>query len=340
MTETMSEYAAVRDGGAGVIDLSTRGRIRVTGSEAILFLNGLMTNDMKTLAEHRWMPAVFPTVQGRLIGAVRVVRGKNTDEKNPAFLIDTDAESHEAVVKTISRFTLAGDFHVTDVTAETVLLSIQGKRAVEVVERVFETSVAELPRNGVVEIEWQNTPVTIIRATHTAEDGFDVVVSSTHVAQLRAALENAGAINVGDETFETLRIEAGKARHGRDMDETNVVLETNLDDAVSYSKGCYIGQEIIVRIKHRGHVAKKLVGLRLDSDDKIESGAVIRFADNQEIGKVTSTTFSPKLSTTIALGYVRYEHLEPGTNVLVDNEIKATVAELPFVRGSWYQNNG
>ncbi len=340
MKETMSEYAAVRDGGAGVIGLSTRGRIRVTGSEAILFLNGLVSNDMKTLAEHRWMPAVFPTVQGRLIGAVRIVRGKNTDAKNPAFLIDTAAESHDAVVKTISRFTLAGDFHVADVTAETALLSIQGKRAVEVIEKIFETQVSDQPRNGAVEIEWQNTRATIIRATHTGEDGFDVFVASTHVSQLREAFENAGAISVGDETFEILRIEAGEARHGRDMDETNVVLETNLDDAVSYSKGCYIGQEIIVRIKHRGHVAKKLAGLRLDSDRKIEAGTVIKSADSQEIGKVTSATFSPKLGTTIALGYVRYEHLEPGTNVLVDDGIKATVTELPFVRGSWYQNNG
>ena len=108
MKEMMSEYGAVREGGAGLIDLSSRGRIRVRGSEATMFLNGLITNDMKTLAENRWMPAAFPTVQGRLIGAVRVVRGKDS------FFIDTDAESHEAVLKTISRFTLAGDFHVSD----------------------------------------------------------------------------------------------------------------------------------------------------------------------------------------------------------------------------------
>ena len=330
----MIDYTAVRDGGAGLIDLSSRGRLRVSGSEATMFLNGLITNDMKTLAENRWMPAAFPTVQGRLIGAVRVVRERNS------LLIDTDAESHEAVLKTVSRFTLAGDFHVKDLTTETLLLTVQGKRAVEVVEKAFETSLSELPRDGVVEVEWQNTPVTIIRATHTAEDGFDIVLDSAHGAALRQVLIDAGAQLVDEDVFETLRIEAGISRFGRDMDETNVVTETNLDEAVSYTKGCYVGQEIIVRIKHRGHVAKKLTGLRFQTDRMVQPGTIIKSGEGKEIGKVTSTAFSPKLETTIGLCYVRYEYLKPGTIVMIDPEIAATIAELPFIRGSWYQDNG
>ncbi len=331
----MSEYGVVRDGGAGLIDLSSlRGRLRVSGSEATMFLNGLITNDMKTLGENRWMTAAFPTVQGRLIGAVRVVREKDS------FLIDTDAESHEAILKTVARFTLAGDFRVQDLTAETSLLTIQGKRAVEVVEKVFKTSVSDLPRDGVVELEWENTPVTMIRTTHTGENGFDILLDSAHTATLRQALIDSGAQPVGEDTLETLRIEAGVARYGRDMDESNVVTETNLDDAVSYTKGCYVGQEIIVRIKHRGHVAKKLTGLQFQTDTKIEPGTVLKSSDGKEIGKVTSTAFSPKLGNTIGLGYVRYEYLNPGTTVIIDPEIPATIAELPFVRGSWYQENG
>jgi tRNA-modifying protein YgfZ len=311
-------YSAVRDGGAGLIDLSSRGRSRVGGSEAVMFLNGLITNDMKTLGENRWMPAAFPTVQGRLIGAVRVMR------TGDSFLIDTDKGSHEAVLKSISRFTLAGDFKVTDLTDETALMSLQGQRAVEIVEKVF--ALPDLPRDGVVEVEWKETPVTIIRATHTAEDGFDLVIDSAHAAELKQALIDAGAEPVDEETFEVLRVEAGIPVYGRDMDESNVVIETNLDDAVSYTKGCYVGQEIIVRIKHRGHVAKKLTGLRIETDRKIEPGAVIK-----------SAVFSPKLNATVALGYVRYESLAPGTTVSIDN-IEATVTELPFIRGSWYQN--
>jgi folate-binding protein YgfZ len=307
-----TDYTAVRDGGVGLIDLSERGRIRISGSEATMFLNGLVTNDVKSLAENRWMPAVFPTVQGRLIGVVRIARVKD------GFLIDTERVSHEAVLKTISRFTMAGDFKVTDFTDQSAILSLQGKRAVEVVEKVLNTIVTDLPRNGVSEHEG----VTIIHATHTGEDGFDLVVDSTRAGELRQALQDAGAQPVDQETFEILRVETGIARFGRDMDESNVVPETNLEDAVSYTKGCYVGQEIIVRIKHRGHPAKKLVGLK--SDRPIEPGAI-----------VTSAVVSPKAGN-IGLGYVRYEQIEPGTKVIVDDEIEATVTELPFIRGSWY----
>jgi folate-binding protein YgfZ len=305
-------YTAVRDGGAGLIELSERGLIRVSGSEATMFLNGLVTNDVKSLAENRWMPAVFPTVQGRLIGAVRIASLKG------GFLIDTERASHDAVLKTISRFTMAGDFRVADDTDESAMLSLQGRRAGEIVEKGLKTIVADLARNGVSEVDG----VTIIRATHTAEDGFDLVFDANRATEMRQALQDAGATPVDQDTFEVLRIEAGIARFGRDMDETNVIPETNLDDAVSYTKGCYVGQEIIVRIKHRGHPAKKLAGLK--ADQPMEPGAI-----------VTSAAVSPRLGS-IGLGYVRYEHIEPGTDVIVDDDVKATVTELPFIRGSWY----
>ena len=320
MKEMMSDYAAVREGGAGLIDLSaSRGRIRVSGSEATMFLNGLITNDMKALAQNRWMPAVFPTVQGRLIGAVRVIRGNE-----PAFLIDTELPSHDAVLKTISRFTLAGDFKVADLTTETALLTLQGQGAAEILQKVFEQGVSDLPDNGVVETGWDGVPVMIFRATHTGEDGYDIVIDSSRKAEFQQALETAGAQPIGEDTFEILRVEAGIARFGQDIDETIVVPETNLDDAVSYTKGCYVGQEIIVRIKHRGHPAKKLTGLRFETDQQIEPGAVIRSKENQEIGRVTSAVISPRLGS-IGLGYVRYEHLAEGTHVVVGDGIETIV---------------
>ena len=314
----MTEYEAVRDGGAGLIDLSAaRGRIRVSGSEATMFLNGLITNDVKNLAQNRWMPAVFPTVQGRLIGAVRVIRASG-----PELLIDTEMASHEAVLKTISRFTLAGDFKVSDVTSETALLTIQGQGAAEILENDLAQEVSGLPQNGVVQTDW----VTIIRANHTGEDGFDIIIDAARKAELQKTLEAAGAQPIGEDTLEILRVEAGIARFGQDMDETNVVPETNLDDAVSYTKGCYVGQEIIVRIKHRGHPAKKLSALRFETDQQIEAGAVIRSTDNQEIGRVTSAVISPRLGS-IGLGYVRYEYLVDGTRVIVGDGIDAIVGK-------------
>lgn len=307
----MNDYKSVREGGAGLFDLSaSRGRIRVTGSEAVMFLNGLITNDMKAVVENEWLPAVFPNVQGRLIGAVRIVR-----EKDSGFLIDTENASHEAILKTISRFTLAGDFRVSDVTQETALLTVQGRRAGEILQVVG------------------NTDFPIIRATHTGEEGFDILVDSD-VSLVKEKLVAAGAQAVSPDTFETLRIEAGIARHGVDMDETNVVLETNLDDAINYTKGCYLGQEIIIRIKHRGHVAKKLTGLKFDSP--VEAGAAVQSVEGKDIGRVTSVTFSPKLESTIALGYVRYEYLPAGTPVKA-GDVAGQVTELPFVRGSWYE---
>lgn len=310
----MTEYEAVRDGGAGLIDLSaTRGRIRVSGSEATMFLNGLITNDVKNLAQNRWMPAVFPTVQGRLIGAVRVIRGSE-----PGFLIDTEVASHDAVLKTISRFTMAGDFKVSDVTSETALLSIQGQGAAEIIKKAQE--VSDLPENGVI----QTNQVTILRASHTGEEGFDLIMDASHKAEIQQGLEAAGAQPIGADTFEILRVEAGIARFGQDMDETNVVPETNLDDAVSFTKGCYVGQEIIVRIKHRGHPAKKLTQLRFETDQQIEPGAVILSTENQEIGRVTSSVISPRRGS-IGLGYVRYEYIADGTRVVVGDGIEAIV---------------
>jgi folate-binding protein YgfZ len=316
----MTEYEVVRDGGAGLLDLSAaRGRIRVSGSEATMFLNGLITNDVKNLPQNRWMPAVFPTVQGRLIGAVRVIHGRE-----PYFLIDTETASHEAVLKTVSKFTLAGDFKVSDVTAETALLTLQGQGAAEILQKVFDQTVSDLPQNGVVQTAWQNVPVTIIRASHTGEDGFDIFIDSSRKAELQGALEAGSAQPIGEETFEILRVEAGIARFGQDMDENTVVPEINLDHAVSYTKGCYIGQEIIVRIKHRGHPAKKLTGLRFEADQQIEPGAVIRSHENQEIGRVTSAVISPRRGS-IGLGYVRYEYLAEGTRVVVGDGIDAIV---------------
>jgi folate-binding protein YgfZ len=328
----VTEYAAVRDGGAGLIELSSRGRILVSGAEVVMFLNGLITNDMKTLAVDSWMPAVFPNVQGRLLASVRVIH------RDDGFLIDTESATHETALKLLERFTLAGDFQVADVTSELAMLSLQGKRAEEIIRATLGEEAAKVERQQVARANFADE-VTVIRATHTAEDGFDLFVDAKAAGDLRYSLTSAGAQGVSSETCETLRIEAGIARYGVDMDETNVVTETNLDDAVSFSKGCYIGQEIIARIKYRGHVAKKLTGVVLEGALALERGVRILADEEKEIGRVTSSTFSPNLARTIALGYVKYDYLAPGTQVKIsvgDNEMKGTVADLPFFRGSWY----
>jgi folate-binding protein YgfZ len=333
----------------------------VSGTEAVQFLNGLITNDMKSLAENSWMPAAFPNVQGRLIASVRVIRLRdNQTGRNvcPTFLIDTEAATHDRVLKTIERFTLAGDFRVADVTNQTALLSVQGKKAVEIVRSVLGEETASLATNRATQVAYIGTGsrsdrvsvkatsdvtgaitdhVTVIRASHTAEDGFDLIVNSDRASDLWDALQSAGARPVGSEALEMLRIEAGLPRYGVDMDETNVVTEAALDEAVSYTKGCYLGQEIIARIKYRGHVAKKLSGVIFDRAVKVAAGAVIKSRDDKEVGRITSVIDSPQLGRTIALGYLKYDYLVPGTDVMViagEEELPAQVTELPFVRGN------
>ena len=332
MNETTSkidttEYAAVRDGSAGLIDLSSRGRILVSGSEAVMFLNGLITNDMKTLAANSWMTAAFPNVQGRLLAVVRILH------REDGFLIDTEAATHQKVVQLLERFTLAGDFRVTDLTSQTASYSVQGSRAASIIGELFGAE-AGIERGSVVAANLNQAEVTIIRATHTDEEGFDLFVDASEAATLRQSLIEAGAEPVSEATAEVLRIEAGIPRYGVDMDESTVVTETNLDDAVSFTKGCYLGQEIIVRIKHRGHVAKKITGITFSDPFEIENGAKILSLDEKEIGRITSSAFSPKLNRTIALGYVKYDFLAPGTEVQVLNT-RGVIADLPIVRGSW-----
>jgi folate-binding protein YgfZ len=348
--DTLLEYASVREGGVGVMDLSPHGRMLVSGTEAIQFLNGLITNDMKTLAENSWMPAAFPNVQGRLIASVRVIRlsDEQADQTRPTglprrrpsenvcptFLIDTEPATTERVLKTIERFTLAGDFRVRDVTAQTALLTIQGKKSAGVIRLVLGEAAAGLAIRGVLKIAWQEGEVTILRATHTGEDGFDLIVNADVASSLWDALHAAGARPVGYDALEILRIEAGLPRYGIDMDETNVVTEAALDDTVSYTKGCYVGQEIIARIKYRGHVAKKLEGIKFTKAVRVEPGSPIKSIDDKEIGRITSITYSPHLGRTVALGYVKYDYLATGTPLKVTGElgdIEAQIAELPFV---------
>ncbi len=356
--DPLLEYAAVRERGCGVIDLSNRGRILVSGTEAVQFLNGLITNDMKTLQENSWMPAAFPNVQGRLIASVRVLRLKDEGTEGtdkdvcPTFLLDTEAATHERVLKTIGRFTLAGDFRVTDVTSETAMLSVQGKKAAEVVSAVF-ADAAELAPNQATQIAYPSSgkggdrldaaspssitnELTLMRASHTGADGFDFVVSAREAVSLWDALQSAGARPVGYAALETLRIEAGVPRYGIDMDETNVVTEAGLDDAVSYTKGCYVGQEIIARIKYRGHVAKKLTGVMFEQAVKVAAGALVNSAEGKEVGRVTSVTYSPHLGRTIALAYLKFDCLAPDTklNIISGDKLAAQVTELPFVRRS------
>jgi folate-binding protein YgfZ len=331
-----AEYEAVRGGGAGLFDLSARGRVEVSGGEAVMFLNGMLTNDVAKLEEGAWMHAAFPNPQGRLLAATRILK------RGGAFLFDTEPATYPAVLKHLERFTLAGDFRVRDLTAETSLPSVQGARAPEFVASVLGEDAAATARGRVTRAPSGAGEVTVIRATHTSEDGFDLFVDAPDAESLRGALTASGARPAGHEALEVLRVEAGLPRYGVDASDANVVLEVvDEDEAVSYTKGCYAGQEIIARIHWRGHVAKRLTGVVFERDAEPPADARLRDpASGREAGRITSSAFSPRLGRRVALALVKYDYLAPGTGLKVfdgDEEVCAAhVAELPLVRGSWH----
>jgi len=342
--DASAEYDVVRGGaGAGLFDLSSRGRVEVSGGEAVRFLNGMVTNDVARLEDGAWMHAAFPNPQGRLVATARILR------HDEVFLIDTEAATHATVLKTLGRFVPAGDFRVRDLTAAeplvaTALLSLQGARASEIIGAALGEKAARVERGraAIASAGWGYQPLIIIRATHTYEDGFDIFVSAATAPSVWQSLVDAGARPAGFDALEVLRVEAGVPLYGVDASDTNVVLEVvDETEAVSYTKGCYAGQEIIARIHWRGHVAKRLAGLVFDRDAEPPADSRIKScAEDREIGRITSTAFSPRLRRQVALGLVKYDYLAPGTEVKIyngDSEVCAAhVAELPLVRGSWY----
>lgn len=334
--DALAEYEVVRGACAGLLDLSSRGRVEVSGGEAVQFLNGMLTNDVAALKEGEWMHAAFPNPQGRLLAAARVFR---TVE---GFIFDTEAATYEQVLKSLERFTLAGDFRVRDITEATATISVQGARAGEFVRAALGDAASEAARGRFNITRFQDSDVAVVRATHTSEDGFDIFVAAAAAESLWDALIASGARPVGFDALEVLRVEAGLPRYGVDASDANVVLEVlNESEAVSYTKGCYVGQEIIARIHWRGHVAKKLTGIIFDRAAESSADARLRdCASGREAGRITSTIFSPRLRRQVALAIVKYDFLQPGTELKVfagDAEVCAAhVAELPLVRGNWH----
>ncbi len=294
-----NDYNHIRNGGAGFYE-QPRGLIAVWGKEAVQFLDGLISNDMKTLEDGQQMLAAFPNAQGRLLAVVRVLRDGDR------FLFETEEATREKVFQNLFRFTFAGDFFVEDLSEQ---------------YRYFEV--------------FQSEPPAVAGGLSFVGSGSTAYFSTLDTAdQFENFLIENSAVRITDELYEILRIENGIPKYGVDMDETTIVPELGLDGLISYNKGCYIGQEIIARIYFRGHVAKQLSGLILSEPGAVATGFLhgteLTTADSKNAGRITSVTFSPKLGKTIALAFVRYEHLDAGTELKIGDQI-ALVTTLPFI---------
>jgi len=329
--DTRVEYNQVRMG-VGLIDLSHHGAIRIGGKEGPQFLNGLLTNDVKTLEKGKGMRAALLTGHGKVRAFCRVF---NLGEE---FLIINDPQTHAKVFKYIFPFSYAGDFKVEDVTDQFRMLSIQGPKSLLVMKEASFEPVPALSEHDYLETIIGGQHVLVAQASHTGEIGFDIFTPTAGLKDVWDFLLLKGGFHAispfGLESLESLRIEAGIPVYGIDVDETNMMLETGLLDAVSFTKGCYTGQEAVAMATYRGHVSKKLSGLQLQGEQLPLPGDKI-LKDDREVGQITSATRSERLQSIIALGYVKYGHFEPGNEVKVKHQFDsspARIVELPFYR--------
>ena len=312
--ELTESYKTIRDGGG--FRQAKRGMIKVSGKEAVQFLNGLITNDVAKLDSSHWMTAAFPNAQGRLLAIARVLR---FDEY---FIFETEEKTREKVFQNLFRFTFAGDFFVEDLTEEFSNLSVSGKEISK-----FKYKIPS--ENEIVCAKFDDGDNFIIQSFRA--DGFDIFLPKASRESFVSELRESNYAEISDELYEILRIENGLPLYGVDMDETTIIPELGIDGLISYNKGCYIGQEIIARIHFRGHVAKRLTGLVFEAENaEIKPNDEIKSFDGKNAGRITSVTFSPKLQKIIALAFVRYDYLAEGTLLKV-GETTATVKDLPFV---------
>jgi folate-binding protein YgfZ len=330
--DVRGEYEAIRSGVA-VLDLSAGGKLELSGKNTVQFLNGLVSNDVKTLEAGDGVLAAFPTLQGKLSALCRIYNLATH------LLIELDAINREKIFKNLSRFVPAGEFFVNDVSEHFALISLQGPQTVEMVEALTDEPIAETPQYKIRERQVAHTNAYIATHSRCGETGFDLFVPAEYSQKVREAIlatgKDFGAREVGQAAFEIARIEAGVPREGVDAGENYIILESELESAVSYTKGCYLGQEIIARIHWRGQPAKRLRGLLIDAAELPPPGTEVFSSDGKRVGEITSGTRSIALDRFIALGYVHRYYLDPGTEFTLkrgEAELgRAELVELPFV---------
>ncbi|MBW3572771.1 MAG: hypothetical protein KY467_16875 [Gemmatimonadetes bacterium] len=327
-----AEYRAVR-ASAGVAERADRARFRLWGKDPARMVHGLITNDLLKAQRGHGVYAAMLTAKGRMIADVRVFRRADGE-----VLVDVAREALEGTREHLKKMVPPLFARWADATDEIVEIGVYGPRARELLSTVLETGVPALAEDAFVEPEFGGARV-LVAATREAggEDGFDVFLPPEGAAALWTALRDAGARPVGHGVLETLRIEAGRPRYGMELTEETIPTEAYessglMERAISFHKGCYTGQEVIVRIAHRGHVNRHLRGLLLgDAPAPAARAPLVHPQTGREVGWTASAAFSPLLGQTVAMGYVRRE-VAPGGEVRVGaaDGPAARVVNLPF----------
>ncbi len=290
-------YSALMTG-AGIVDLSARGRIRVTGEDRARLLHAMTTNHVQQLKPGEGLYAFFLNAQGRIQADAYVLCFEDH------FLLDTEPETRLSLFEHLDRFIIADDATLEDVTEATVCLGLEGPRAAEV------AGTAGLPaphhRFSHVEEEF----VTVAAVSSTGPHGVRLYAPASRREELVLKLEGAGGIAVAAEDAERARIRSFRPRYGADIAESTLPQETQLMHALHFQKGCYLGQEIVERIRSRGHVNKQLMGFHAEGHEAPARGTAL-FAGGKEVGEVSSAAETPE--GVFGLAYVRLPYNKPGT---------------------------
>ncbi len=303
-----AEYTALR-ARAGVVDWAWWSRLHVTGTDRTAFLQGMLSNEITKLAAGKGCPALVLSEQGKAVADVMVLVG---DEE---IVLAGNTASLVAGRAALERFIVADDVEIVADDDAAHVFAVLGPEATQVVERLgLQPPLAPYDH---VHAELAEAAVHLVRVPAPGAGGFVLHVPVAAAATVWTALVDAGAAApVGYEAFEVLRIESGLPWHGRDVSADTLALEAPYEAAISFRKGCYLGQEVMERVTARGHVNRKLVGLTLAGNVVPPSAARV-FAGDRDVGWVTSVAWSWRLGQGIALAYVRREHFEPGTTLVV-----------------------
>lgn len=294
-----------------VVDRSAYGTIAMTGNDRASFLHALLTNDIAALPMGRGVYAAYLTPQGRMISDMRVIETGNR------MLLHVAREVAGPLAERFDKLIFSEDAQPRDASAELAIIGVHGPSAARMIHQATGTPVAD------VEDQYDNVTtesMTVVRDDALGLPGYDLYVPAAGAAAIRAKLVDAGAVVASDETAETLRIEAGRPRFGVDMNTDTIPLEAGLEDrAISFTKGCYVGQEVIIRVMHRGHgrVARRLMSIVLSNGPVPSHGDAI-YAGGRAVGEITSAAASPKHGAPLALGYVQRDFAVPGTELTVN----------------------
>ncbi len=331
--DSLSEHAALKNA-AGVLDLSFRGRLCLLGADRQNFLNGQVTNNVKDLKAGAGCYAALITAKGKMQSDLNIYNLENE------ILLDFEPGLSKIIKERLEKYIIADDVQIVDVAPHYGLLSIQGPKTFEVVERL-QLGFA-VPQSSMSSVSVKNETlgeIYFMNHSRGGNFGVDIFVPSNSLGavadKIITAAKEIGGRACGWNALEIARIEAGIPRFGADMDETNLPPEAGLDSrAVSYTKGCYIGQEVIARIRTYGQVAKALRGLQLADDLKNfpMKGDKLFFGE-KEVGYITSAIASPTFKMNIALGYVRREANKVGTDLILrtqNGNSPAKIVALPF----------